>query len=156
LYKKKKNINRQKKKKFHFGRHTKKKKKNERIFFHLIRKKKKIPTMQRSTATRRTQVIIGHILPGKHSNALSLQTTSASVDLVQPTVLPEQIKTQNHDFSALQDDFTFRPYVSGKDDAAFKALDYICYQGEKNQINLRILVETPLGSSSTSRQLPRG
>jgi len=99
--------------------------------------------MQRSTATRRTQVIIGHILPGKHSNALSLQTTSASVDLVQPTVLPEQIKTQNHDFTALQDDFTFRPYVSGKDDAAFKALDYICYQGEKTKLISEFLLKHP-------------
>jgi len=90
-------------------------------------------------------VIIGHILPGNHSNAPSLQTTSAGAqqDLVQPSVDPNQIKTQNHDFSALQDDFTFRPYVSGKDDAAFKALDYICYQGEKTKLISEFLLKHP-------------
>jgi len=85
--------------------------------------------MQRS-ASQRTQVILGHIVP-RNNNEYVFQTT-ASEFVQKPKTLPSDIKTDNHDFSTLQDDFTFRPYVSGKDDAAFKALDYICYQGEKN------------------------
>jgi len=100
--------------------------------------------MQHSSVTRRTQVIIGHILPrNNQSGVYSFQATSTSVDLVQPTVLPENIKAQNHDFSTLQDDFTFRPYESGKDDAAFKALDYICYQGEKTKLISEFLLKHP-------------
>jgi ribosomal protein S18 acetylase RimI-like enzyme len=92
--------------------------------------------------SRRTQVIIGHIIP-RNNQADAFRLQSTSTDLVQPTVLPNEIKTQNHDFTTLQDDFTFRPYVSGKDDAAFKALDYICYQGEKTKLISEFVLKHP-------------
>jgi len=96
--------------------------------------------MQRSNASRRTQAILGHLIP-RNNNEYVFQTTS---ELVQsPATLPNEIKTESHDFSTLQDDFTFRPYVSGKDDAAFKALDYICYQGEKTKLISEFVFKHP-------------
>jgi len=96
--------------------------------------------MQRS-ASQRTQVILGHIVP-RNNNEYVFQTT-ASEFVQKPKTLPSDIKTDNHDFSTLQDDFTFRPYVSGKDDAAFKALDYICYQGEKTKLISEFVFKHP-------------
>jgi len=101
--------------------------------------------MQRSSASRRTQVILGHIIPRKN-NEYVLQTTaseSGTEFVERPKTLPKDIKTESHDFSTLQDDFTFRPYVSGKDDAAFKALDYICYQGEKTKLISEFVFKHP-------------
>jgi len=102
--------------------------------------------MERQTsASRRTRVILGHVLSRQQSNnrALSLQETSAADHVDAKKVHVNDLKTSQADFTVMQDDFNFRSYVSGQDDSAFKALDYICYQGEKAKLISEFILKHP-------------
>jgi len=97
---------------------------------------------RQSSASRRTRVILGHVL-SKRQQIIAFENTSAA-DLVDPNkVHINELKTSQADFTVMQDDFNFRPYISGQDDAAFKALDYICYQGEKTKLISEFLLKHP-------------
>jgi len=107
--------------------------------------------MEHSSASRRTRVILRHVLPNGHQANIAFENTAAEEFVDSSKLHINDLKTSQANFTVMQDDFNFRPYVSGQDDAAFKALDYICYQGEKT----KLISEFPLKHPWETIQ-PRG